>query len=207
MRSINLLFLFVLAVMASCSSDDKEPLLTVKVDAVANLHAPQEGGRGEPISGDFTKFSFETGQITTDDTNWDIAFRGTSIIVNGGVSLGTNDEPARSGNAAIYIASGTMASVNSVEESQFLQDSDNGYAIQGGSDNGWYNYAGDPTHIISPIPGKILVIRTTSGTYAKVEILSYYKDAPANPDAFSDPDAYYTFNYVYQPNLGVSTFE
>jgi hypothetical protein len=35
-----------------------------------------------------------------------------------------------------------------------------------------------------------------------MEILSYYKNAPDNPDAYSDESKYYTFNYVYQPNEG-----
>ncbi|MCK0132197.1 HmuY family protein [Flavobacteriaceae bacterium F08102] len=207
MKSFKFLYLFAFIFLASCSSDDDAPKLTIEANLVSNLHAPQEGGRGTPVSGAFTKFSFATGSITTDDINWDIAFRGTTIIVNGGESLGTIDEPARTGNASIYIASGSMATVKTVDESQLIQDSKTSYAIKPGSDNGWYNYAGDPTHVISPIPGKILVIKTTAGTYAKVEILSYYKDAPANPDAFTDPDSYYTFNYVYQPNVGVKTFE
>ena len=42
---------------------------------------------------------------------------------------------------------------------------------------------------------------------AKVEILSYYLGAPENPDAFTDPSRYYTFNYVYQPNEGATTFD
>ena len=44
------------------------------------------------------------------------------------------------------------------------------------------------------------------GKFAKVEILSYYLGAPENPDAFADQSRYYTFNYVYQPNEGVTEF-
>ena len=44
------------------------------------------------------------------------------------------------------------------------------------------------------------------GKYAKVEILSYYQGAPDSPDAFTDQSRYYTFNYVYQPNSGETTF-
>ena len=39
-----------------------------------------------------------------------------------------------------------------------------------------------------------------------MEILSYYKDAPENPDAYTDETPYYTFNFVYQPNEGVTSF-
>ncbi|MAK01773.1 MAG: hypothetical protein CMC17_04480, partial [Flavobacteriaceae bacterium] len=48
--------------------------------------------------------------------------------------------------------------------------------------------------------------RTRDGKFAKVEILSYYLGAPENPDAFADQSRYYTFNYVYQPNEGVTEF-
>ncbi|MFI1771211.1 HmuY family protein [Thalassobellus citreus] len=191
---------------SSCNDDDTPTILDIESKTISNLHAPQSGGQGQPVSGAFTKFNFETGETTTSETDWDIAFRGTSIIVNGGVSLETTDEPDRTGNAAVYIANGTIASINEVDTSLFTQDSDTGYAITTGSGNGWYTYAGPPTHLISPTPGKILVFKTNKGLYAKVEILSYYKDAPDNPDAFVDATPYYTFNYVYQPNEGVTTF-
>ena len=35
---------------------------------------------------------------------------------------------------------------------------------------------------------------------------SYYKDAPESPDAFTDESRYYTFNYEYQPNEGITNF-
>ena len=100
-----------------------------------------------------------------------------------------------------------MAEMVAVDTSLITQDSSEGYAIASGSGNGWYTYTGPPTYLISPTPGKILVFRTRDGKYAKMEILSYYLGAPENPDAFSDPSRYYTFNYVYQPNEGVTDFE
>ncbi|MBL4605509.1 MAG: HmuY family protein, partial [Flavobacteriaceae bacterium] len=115
MKITKILMLSVLsAFFASCTNNDDVVLLDVESLTVSNLHAPQSGGQGQPVSGDFTKFDFETGQITTSDSDWDIAFRGTSIIVNGGASLGTVDEPTRTGNAAVYIADGPMASVSSI---------------------------------------------------------------------------------------------
>jgi hypothetical protein len=187
---------------SSCSSDDDNstPQLEVESQTITNLYAPQLGGQGQPTSGEFAKFDFATGQATTSETDWDIAFRGTSIIVNGGVSLGTTDEPNRTGNAAAYIATGTMASIAEVSVDSFIQDSETGYAITSGSGNGWYNY-NPANNQIDPIPGKVLVFRTRDGKYAKVEILSYYLDSDT-----SNESRYYTFNYVYQPNEGVITF-
>jgi len=205
-KLFTLLALFI--AFTSCSNDDDGvTVLEIESRTVSNLHAPQTGGIDQmgnplPISGEFTKFDFSTGMTTTSATEWDIAFRATSIIVNGGVSLETTDEPIRTGNAAAYFATGTMASINAVVLSSLEQDSVNGYVMAQ-----WYTYAGPPTHLISPTPGKILVIRTRDGKYAKVEILSYYKDAPDNPDAFVDEERFYTFNFVYQPNEGEITFQ
>ena len=98
-----------------------------------------------------------------------------------------------------------MASVSEVDVTLFDSDSaSNGLAIPTGSGNGWYNY-NPTTHVISPIAGKVIIVKTNDGKYAKVEILSYYKDAPENPTQESEY-RYYTFNYVYQPNEGVTTF-
>ena len=190
----------------SCEDDNNIGIDTVSI-TVEDLYAPQEGNQGQSISGPFTKFNFEDGVQTESETNWDIGFRGTSIIVNGGVSLGTDDEPERNGNAAAYIFEGTMDEIQIVDISLLTQDSESGYAIPTGRGNGWYTYSGSPTFLISPTPGKILVFRTHDNRYAKVEILSYYLGAPENPDAFTDPSRYYTFNYVYQPNQGATTFD
>ena len=198
------MFLSVIAFI-SCQKEEVVELKELESSTVVNLFAPQAGGQGQPISGPFTKFNFKTGQVTESATEWDIAFRGVTIIVNGGVSQGTPDEPVRSGIAAGYVATGTMADIENVEESLLKGDAVEDTAIPSGSGKGWYTY-NPVTHLITPTPGKILVFRTHDGKFAKVEILSYYKDSPANPDAFTTPSRYFTFNYVYQPNEGVKKF-
>ena len=206
MKTIKLLVLSIMLISFFNCEDDGPNLQDIQSVSIEDLYAPQEGGQGQPISGTFARFDFETGLQTESETEWDVAFRGTSIIVNGGTSLGTTDEPERTGDAGVYIYDGTMAEMVAVETSLITQDSSSGYAIQTGSGNGWYTYAGPPTYLINPTPGKILVFRTRDGKYAKMEILSYYLGAPENPDAFSDPSRYFTFNYVYQPNEGVTDF-
>ena len=200
-KGILLLTIFSM-LFISCSDDDDngsnpEP---IQSEQVTNLFAPSTGQPGQG-AGPFTKFDFETGQETNSDTDWDIAFRATTIAINGGTVTGTLDEPERNGDAAATIVTGTFASVTSVEGLSFDQDSDTGFAIPTGSDNGWYNY-NQPINLVSPIPGKILVFRTRNGSYAKVEILSYYRDQDVSSDF-----RYYTFNYVYNPNVGETSFE
>lgn len=200
MKTVNTLKTIAIAILflgfASCSSDDDAAPAAIESNTVSNLPAPQTGGQGQEIGGDFTKFDFATGLETTSDTEWDIAFRGTTIAINGGVSTGTADEPTRNGDAAAAIATGTFASVVTAEGLVFTQDTSAGYAIPAGSDNGWYNY-NFMTNVISAIPGKVLVIRTRDGRYAKVEILSYYENQDTTASS-----RFYTFNYVYNPNLG-----
>ena len=205
-KSKIILLSIIILFFYNCEDDSPAPL-DIVYSTIEDLHAPQEGGQGQPISGEFTKFDFDSGLATESSTEWDIAFRGTSIIINGGTSLGTANEPERTGDAGVYIFNGTIAEMVVVDTSLITQDSSEGYAIASGSGNGWYTYTGPPTYLISPTPGKILVFRTRDGKYAKMEILSYYLGAPENPDAFSDPSRYYTFNYVYQPNEGVTDFE
>ena len=109
----------------------------------------------------------------------------------------------RNGNATGYIANGTMAGISSVNTTLLEEDSLNAHVFAN-----WYTYTGPPNHLILPTAGKILVIKTRDGKYAKVEILSYYKDAPAEitPEIAANDSRHYTFNYVFQPNEGETSF-
>lgn len=185
--------------------DDTDPLNLdpIITASVANLHAPQTGGQGQgPIGGAFTKFDFSTGEITTSTTEWDIAFRGTTIVFNGGNATGTADEPERNGDAKAYIDTETFENVSGVIVVNFSQDSANGLAIPTGSGNGWYTYD-TVTHLINPTTNKTIVIQTRDGKYAKVKIRNYYNNLDSSDYANA---RYYTFDYVYQPNEGIATF-
>ena len=206
MKKIKFFTIYIILLFTfSCEDDNNIGIDTVSI-TIEDLYAPQEGSQGQSISGPFTKFNFEDGVQTESETNWDIGFRGTSIIVNGGFSLGTDDEPERNGNAGAYIHNGLFTELESVDNDLFLQDSEEGYAIQTGSGNGWYTYTSAPNYLINPIPGRVLVFRTRDNKYAKVEIISYYFDAPENPDSAINESRYYTFNYVYQSELGNTSF-
>ncbi len=206
MKQIKLiLVLLVVGVLTtSCNDEDNTiPTAPVASKTITNLAALQDTDftQNPPaITGDFTKFSFKTGTIVTDES-WDIAFRGTTILVNGGAKVGgLTNEPERTGNAALYVHSGIFSDVTTVpEDASFAQDASGSYALPTGSDNGWYNYAGPPTHLISPLAGKVIIVKTIDGNYAKLEILSYYKD---NDPSKADNARYYSFNYTYNPNVG-----
>jgi hypothetical protein len=78
------------------------------------------------------------------------------------------------------------------------------FAITTGSNKGWYVYDG-LNNLITPIPGRVLVVRTASGKYAKIEILNYYKGGVTPAASASDlvkmkEQRYYTFRYNFQSN-------
>ena len=156
---------------------------------------------GQPYgSGKYTLYSLENNKVIANSdsatTKWDVGFRGTTIITNGG-----NSGPG-AGGAFVYV--GTFSDLATIPtDSTFRTDNaPTSYAIKTGSGNGWYSYNG-ATQLITPIPGRVLVIRTAGGKYAKIEILNYYKGG-VTPDATaSDSDKlmkqrYYTFRYTLQ---------
>ncbi|PWA09652.1 HmuY family protein [Flavobacterium laiguense] len=194
---LKLSLLAVVLFTASCNNDHDTPAAVVlETKTVSNLAAPQTGGQGQPDGGAFTKFSFSENAIVTND-NWDIAFRGTTIIVNGGTLIGLADEPVRTGTGAVSIVSGTLGVVTTIPAvGTFAQDAAKTYAFPTSGDNAWYDY-NSTTHIISAKAGKVFVVKTHNGKYAKFEILSYYKDAPATPGANSVARNF-TFKFVYQ---------
>ncbi|AIJ38459.1 HmuY family protein [Flavobacterium psychrophilum] len=197
--------------VSSCSKDEpatavltpQPQITTLEVKTVSNLNAPQVGMSFGPVSGEFTKFSFSENAVVTND-NWDVAFRGTTILVNGGAAIGIAGEPSRTGMGAVSIANNTLSGVTAFPAADtFRQDGNSSYAIPIGSGNGWYNYNG-ATNIVTPLAGKVFVVKTHNGKYAKFEILSYYKDTPANPDAATSVGRHYTFKFVYQANSTTS---
>ena len=190
---------FLLVGLVACKKDNSvtpsDPLTVQEVD---NLFAPNDEidrETGEILqTNDFVKFSFSTNGIVTDDS-WDLAFKGTKILVNGGTG---SDNVNRNGNGGAIIKDGIFEEMTTApDDAEYRQDSGTDLAIPTGSNNGWYVY-NDAAYLITPIAGKVIFVRTHDGKYAKLEILSYYKDAPATPDPFTDQAATYTFRFIYQ---------
>ena len=208
MKTKLVLSMLTLAVVfTACKKESPAPVDTVitatiiELDAQAATFIPNPPPAPPTITGDYTKFRFAEGTVVEGD-DWDIAFRSTSIIFNGGVASHSS-QPNRTGNAAVYIIDGTMEDISSVDESLLLQDWATSTAIiddMGIQQMGWcvYDFA---TNMISPIAGKILVVRTHDNKYAKIEILNFYDAAFSNVYG-----GFYTFNYVYQSEEGTLTF-
>ena len=162
---------------------------------------------GQPYgSGKFTFFNLATGQIVANSDSasnkWDLAFRGTTILTNNGTS--------GPGLGGAYVQVGVFADVTKVSPDSTIKiDNAPSYAITTGSNKGWYVYDG-ANNLINPIPGRVLIIRTATGKYAKVEILNYYRGGVTPAASASDAkktseQRYFTFRYTYQSS-GSTTF-
>ncbi|MFV0248730.1 MAG: HmuY family protein [Tenacibaculum sp.] len=223
MRNLKILlpiFLFIFLIF-SCSNDSSENLPptdpdgeTGTIDSTttsSEIYEPiQYDNLYAPPDSPFVKFSFTEGEIVKGD-NWDIAFQTTTIIVNGGEKV--IDKPGsieRTGDAALVLEKGSFKSAKEAPvDFKFLQDAEGVYALDKGpyAYNPWYIYTGPPDHLVKPLSGKVLFIKTHDGHYVKMEILSYYKDLlditdPTISQPSFDVTRFYTFRYVYNPNKG-----
>ena len=198
----------------SCSKSDTItaiPVVTTTTNIVKDLMADTiigglDGPTGPYGAGKYTFYSLEQNAIVpnTDSasTKWDIALAGTKILINGGTS-GT-------GMGGAFIYKGVYDSLKTISaDSVFKTDNAPVYAITTGSGKGWYTYD-QINNLITPLAGRVLVIRTASGKYAKIEITCYYKGGVTLATTASIEDKaykqrYYTFRYSYQAN-GTKTF-
>ncbi|MCF2442438.1 HmuY family protein [Dyadobacter sp. CY345] len=140
-------------------------------------------------------FSLVAGtEILSEDaktTKWDLAFSGTTILVNGGTS--------GSGKGAALILEKPFDTVTEAPKDGYKTDDGSGNAIASGSGNSWYKYDMN-VHAILPITGRTIVVKTAEGKFAKIEFISYYKGAPE--DVPTEESKYYTFRYVLADENG-----
>lgn len=157
----------VMATVVPIASVSAQPVTTV-----ADLPTIGSGmGGGE---GPFTLYSLRDERIVPQkdsaSTDWDIGFRGTTIIVNGGTS--------GPGEGAAALLSTVFEEVAEPPAGSLFRNDGDGdcpnesmYAICTGSLNGWYEYAG--SGVVNPLPETTLVFRLADGGFAKVRILKY----------------------------------
>ncbi|TAH14381.1 MAG: hypothetical protein EAZ12_00785 [Sphingobacteriia bacterium] len=204
-----IIFIALIISLASCSKDtatvnsNNTPVSSVTVNNFAADTIIGLTPQGIPFgAGKYSFYSLETNKsVPSSDsatTKWDLGFRGTSIIINGG-----NSGPGM-GSGFVFVGLYNNLSTIPADSTFKVDNAPTSYAITAGSNRGWFVYDAI-NNLVNPIPGRVLVIRTASGKYAKVEILSYYKGGVTPPASASDAiklneQRYYTFRFTYQPN-------
>ena len=190
------LLLSALAIVA-CGGDSPTPTPALKAKTVKNFEAPGDkvsyaGGKRTVIEKrDYQYFDFSKGKKVTKSDAWDIGIKGTTIITNGGTS-------GKGGVKATTVAT-LFDKMNSVPDGVTLgEDTKTTYAINKSTNfkNRWYSYA---RGIITPVPGRVIILKDTEGHYVKIEIQCYYKGCPTSPKPGVN-SGIYTFRYIYQPN-------
>jgi hypothetical protein len=123
-------------------------------------------------------FDFERGVVgdPPDTAGWDLAFKRFHVIPSGGM---------------INLGLAAFDSVTTVPDSGYVatafgRDTVNAVTAR------WYRYSFF-SHLLSPL-GDAYAIRTRTGRYAKMEIISYYCPGPT-PGCL-------TFRYVFRPDGG-----
>ena len=123
---------------------------------------------------------------------WDIGFKRTEVIANGGVS-----GPGKTG--ALALKDITFEEVLEAPEGDYVSDTDQIPTFKRG--DGWYTYTGPPNHWILPNP-KIYVLRiatdedtrsTRPYNYVKVRFMGYYEN-----NETKEGSGHITIEYVLQ---------
>jgi len=196
----------------ACKKTKTTTTTVVDVKTVTNLMADTITNLGNATTppsgaGKFSFYSLERNEaVASSDSatnKWDIAVRGTTIITNGG-----NSGPALGGG---FVLSGVFADLKTVPADSSIRtdNAPSAYALRSGNGLQWYSYNAT-ANLITAVPGRVLIIRTATGKYAKLEILNYYKGGVTPDVTATDEDKikkqrYYTFRYSFQPN-GTKTF-
>lgn len=189
-------------ILSGCDSNDEN--VNLEVVTVRDVPADPPTGRdpntGDPIgtTDKFTFYSLRENRIVLSHTEanradsagnkWDLAFKGSTILVNGNGVGG--------GQGGAQMLESAFADVAEAPAS--------GYAANSfGLDSspvpwGTYNFQ---SMTVFPLADRTIVLRTGDGSgYAKVRIVSYYKGAPEVPNPFQDSERYFTFEFVLQPD-------
>ncbi|MCO6497302.1 MAG: HmuY family protein [Chitinophagaceae bacterium] len=182
--------LFLIFGMMACKKENVQPDESTGVvitDSVAMAFRPAN----------YTFYSLKEGKVLplsdSATTKWDIAFKFSSIIINGGAS--------GPGNAGVIVKrDGQYESVTSAPETGYAQDTTAArLAINStfGSPDAWYIY--EPvSHAFGPVAGLYFILRTADNHYAKMEVtqVRYH----IQPGASYPDSLIYKFRYTYQPD-------
>jgi hypothetical protein len=188
-------------VVTGCDNNDEDINLEVKTvrDIVADPPTGRDPVTGQPLgtTNKFTFYSLRENRVILTHTadaradsasdKWDLAFRGSTILVNGNGIGG--------GQGGGQVLESAFEDVSEAPSSGY---SANSIGLESSSSVAWGTY--NPASMtVFPLADRTILIRTGDGDgYAKIRILSYYQGAPEVPNPFQDQERYYTFEFVLQ---------
>ena len=178
--------ILALAILLPKNNQQYNDIMSSEIIVIKDLNA-----NAQP----YAYFSLAKGKDVSADeaktANWDIAFSKTTIAINSGSS--------GPGQAGALVVEQPFESIAEAPIEGYKADQEGAFAIPGGSGNSWYKY--DMTvHAIRPIAGRTLLVKTTDGRFAKVQIISYYKGAPE--EVPTEESSYLTFRYAFADENG-----
>lgn len=174
----------LLFLLSSCSKDketkpggDKPQENFVRDLNNGNISTGQPSGIAKPIY-----FSLQKHSEVKANAEWDLAFTGlanTLIVSNSKVGTWMKI---------------LNADYDKIDRKPSLSYSEAESGNIANAENGWYKYDVQ-THVVEPIKGKTIFIRTGNGRYYKIKMISIYEGAPAYPTS-SDKTTFLTFQYA-----------
>ncbi len=176
-----LLFLGCLAGGCSKGNPSPEPPAIGKEQYVRDLNngtsvTGRPEGNAAPIY-----FSLQENKVMQKDDNWDIAFSGlanTQIISNS------------KANVWMEVLNSPYEKSQSKPSLPFNQSTSGNVAY---GEQGWYIYD-VLTHVISPVKGKTIFVKTGNNRVFKIMMVSIYQGAPEFPTK-EDPVTFLHFKY------------
>ncbi len=225
--SWRMLILMGFMLMASCDKNDEptpppvDPPAPTETVAFNKLIEVRNFGENLPTGSAPTTdqspifFSLETNKGASSDhkltTRWDLSFSGIFRgVINCNNSRGGQGAHGP-GKGGIMIVKKKFEEVIDVPADSEFEDGSGGFSSDDsgawGEGLGWYLYdfngniigdgSAEKKHIAYPIMNHTLVVRTANGHYAKIKMLSLYKDL-LDPKTWlrTSPSPYFSFDYV-----------
>lgn len=197
--------LCITIVITSCTKEVIKPDLEDGKSTVIKDLAGDVGntvGSGIPFAPFYFSFSTGTKVDTTKkiSTDWDIAFAkeyNSYVSFNNGTNT-TSFGYGGTGKGAMVVVNKAYDQVTEApSDAEFTTNGITAAGWDSGAGNGWYFYE-LKTHIAVPVINRTYVLRTAEGKYAKLQLISMYKGAPATVSDLNWPAPYFTFRYYVQ---------
>lgn len=200
-----LALLLTTAIISACTKDEVKPELQDSKSLVIK-DLPGDVGNTVGSGKEFAPFYFSLTTGTKKDPSqvlsaeWDLAFTkeyNALLVANNGKEQGTPGFGGP-GKAKIIIVNQSYDKITQAPPAaEFDNDGIPHFGWDSGNGIGWFFYD-LKTHIAVPVKNRTFVLRTADGKYAKLEMVSMYKGAPATVSDLNWPAPYFTFRYFLQ---------